>query len=87
MGAEAVTTCRQCGKRQVEPEREDWATPVCWVCLPPPAPPMVKGRRRKLPREMVCRDCTHAVRCRFLLCDDYKDDGPCWWLPSRWTST
>ena len=27
--------CRQCGQRDVEPERMPWATPVCWTCLPP----------------------------------------------------
>jgi len=27
--------CRQCGKRRVEELREDWATPVCFACLPP----------------------------------------------------
>jgi hypothetical protein len=30
--------CRQCGEREVEPGREDYATPVCFACLPPPAP-------------------------------------------------
>ncbi len=30
--------CKQCGKREVEPERECYATPVCFTCLPPPKP-------------------------------------------------
>jgi hypothetical protein len=30
--------CKQCGARNVEPEREDWATPVCFACLPPAKP-------------------------------------------------
>ena len=34
---EGKTVCRQCGSR-VELEREDYATPICFSCLPPPKP-------------------------------------------------
>lgn len=30
--------CRHCSKREVEENRRDWATPVCFACLPPPPP-------------------------------------------------
>jgi hypothetical protein len=29
--------CKQCG-HPVEKDRETWATPVCFACLPPPPP-------------------------------------------------
>lgn len=31
-------TCKQCGRREVEDARVDYATPVCFACLPPPRP-------------------------------------------------
>lgn len=31
-------TCKQCGQREVEDARVCYATPVCFACLPPPAP-------------------------------------------------
>lgn len=33
----AKVQCKQCGGN-LEKERADWATPVCFACLPPPAP-------------------------------------------------
>jgi len=40
-----MTTCKQCGKREVEPQRECYATPVCYACLPPPEPlPIVRHK-------------------------------------------
>lgn len=33
----ARTVCRRCG-RNVEPERECYAIPTCFACLPPPPP-------------------------------------------------
>lgn len=33
----ARTVCRKCG-RTVEPERECYAIPTCFTCLPPPPP-------------------------------------------------
>lgn len=30
--------CKQCQEREVEDERESWATPVCFACVPPPKP-------------------------------------------------
>lgn len=33
----ASTICRKCG-RTVEPERECYAIPTCFACLPPPPP-------------------------------------------------
>lgn len=29
-----AVACRQCGERNVEPERVAWATPVCFACVP-----------------------------------------------------
>jgi len=31
-------TCKQCGTREVEDARAQYATPVCFACLPPPRP-------------------------------------------------
>lgn len=28
--------CKQCQEREVEDERESWATPVCFACVAPP---------------------------------------------------
>lgn len=42
-------TCRQCGSR-VEKERADYATPMCFACLPPPRP---------LPVRRKCSRCVH----------------------------
>jgi len=30
--------CKQCGKVEVEDARTNYATPVCFACLPPPRP-------------------------------------------------
>lgn len=48
--ATGPTICRNCGKREVEPERECYATPVCFACLPPPRP---------LPVRRKCAYCIH----------------------------
>jgi hypothetical protein len=41
--------CRQCGKA-CEPERYNYATPVCFACLPPPPPIPVRAVVTKEPR-------------------------------------
>lgn len=56
--------CKQCGIRDVEKTRECYATPVCYRCLPPPAPLPVRytvsqeqairaDERAKVEREVV----------------------------------
>ena len=37
-------TCLQCGAT-VEPEREDWAGPMCLACVPAPRPGTFDGMR------------------------------------------
>ena len=34
--------CKNCETRDVEQEREHYATPVCFSCLPPPKPMPVR---------------------------------------------
>lgn len=45
----AGVSCRQCGAT-VEREREHYATPVCFACLPPPPP---------IPVRRKCGNCIH----------------------------
>jgi hypothetical protein len=40
----APVPCAQC-KRPVQVSREDWATPICFDCLPPPQPLPVRSTR------------------------------------------
>lgn len=47
------TSCRQC-TRIVEGDRATWATPVCFLCLPPPKPLPV-ARTHGEWREMIER--------------------------------
>lgn len=31
-----------------------------------------------------CDTCRHTERCRWLLGESYRPNGPCDWVPSRW---
>lgn len=54
--------CRQCGK-PVEMEREEYATPVCFACLPQPKPlPVRKVRTKEDWLALVMTDCTANFR-------------------------
>ena len=55
----ASTLCRKCG-RTVEPERECYAIPTCFACLPPPPPmtvlPSFAAWQEKQEREAATAD-------------------------------
>lgn len=52
--------CKQCGTREVEDARADYATPVCFACLPPPEPLPVSVLRVTL--EIALREEWLALR-------------------------
>jgi hypothetical protein len=45
--------CRQCRARAVEDSRRDYATPVCFACLPPPDPLPIAPLRSSTAAEHV----------------------------------
>lgn len=52
--------CRQCGA-SVEPEREHYATPMCFACLPPPKPLPV----RRLRNRAQCLECNEVIESTY----------------------
>ncbi len=72
--------CKQCGAMDVEEDRESWATPVCFACLPPPkkllrAPCSYAGRSGAA--KPCGKPATHAHLCephwRLLAAADPRD--------------
>lgn len=67
-------TCKQCGEREVENARVDYATPVCFKCLSPPDPlPIAATRDYYVTVCSACRraSCWHGER----LCEDSRNAG------------